>query len=432
MEKMQRNKGITLISLVVTIIILIILAGITINIILGKNGVIEKTKEAKIGTDIGREKEIIQLAVGDIATGNEGKLNFNKASLEKALKDNSNIENVKVEKDSGQSYKVTYLDSGRQYKVLSDGRVREKTEATSVYVTMDGDVAILSNNPINDTSTDIKENEYRKSWGSKVKIINQISPTYTGYWFCNATEIEGLENLDVSNVTNMEGMFSYCKLNNIDILDWDVSNVTDMHSMFEGSDLTAVDVSAWDVSNVTDMRYMFSSCFKLTTVGNLDNWNVSNVTNMYSMFLGCDFTTVGNLDNWNVSNVTDMTNLFYNCHKLTIVGKLDNWNVSNVTTMYGMFYECNKLTTVGNLDKWDVSKVTSLYKMFKYDKELVTIGDISNWNVSNVTDMTDMFGYCSSLKTVGNLNKWDVSKVQYMRDMFYQTTLSPVPSWYME
>ena len=130
MEKIQRNKGITLISLVVTIIILIILAGITINIILGKNGIIDKTQEAKIGTEIGREKEILQLAIGDIAAGNEGKLNFNKESLEKALKDNSGMDGITADKSSERLYIVTFPDSKRQYEVYADGTIADAAPKT--------------------------------------------------------------------------------------------------------------------------------------------------------------------------------------------------------------------------------------------------------------------------------------------------------------
>ena len=41
-EKFKNSKGITLVALVVTIIVLIILAGISINLVLGENGIITK------------------------------------------------------------------------------------------------------------------------------------------------------------------------------------------------------------------------------------------------------------------------------------------------------------------------------------------------------------------------------------------------------
>ena len=44
----KKQKGITLIALVVTIVILLILSGISLNIVLGNNGIITKAQEAKI------------------------------------------------------------------------------------------------------------------------------------------------------------------------------------------------------------------------------------------------------------------------------------------------------------------------------------------------------------------------------------------------
>ena len=47
MRDLKANKGITLIALVVTIIVLLILAAVTINLVLGQNGIIGKANEAK-------------------------------------------------------------------------------------------------------------------------------------------------------------------------------------------------------------------------------------------------------------------------------------------------------------------------------------------------------------------------------------------------
>ena len=44
---MRKNKGITLVALVVTIVVLLILAGVSINLVLGNNGIIAKAKDAE-------------------------------------------------------------------------------------------------------------------------------------------------------------------------------------------------------------------------------------------------------------------------------------------------------------------------------------------------------------------------------------------------
>ena len=58
---MKNNKGITLVALVVTIIVLIILAGISINLILGDNGIITIAKKAKENTELAKIQEETEL-----------------------------------------------------------------------------------------------------------------------------------------------------------------------------------------------------------------------------------------------------------------------------------------------------------------------------------------------------------------------------------
>ena len=58
---MKNNKGVTLVALVVTIIVLIILAGISINLVLGNNGIITIAKKTKENTELARVEEETQL-----------------------------------------------------------------------------------------------------------------------------------------------------------------------------------------------------------------------------------------------------------------------------------------------------------------------------------------------------------------------------------
>lgn len=62
------TKGITLIALVVTIIILIILAGVSINLLLGENGIVGKTIYAKQQYEMAQVKEKLDLAITEIQT----------------------------------------------------------------------------------------------------------------------------------------------------------------------------------------------------------------------------------------------------------------------------------------------------------------------------------------------------------------------------
>lgn len=92
----QKNTGITLIALVITIVVLLILAGVTITTLTGDNGIITKANEAKENTGIENAREKIALEVLDSYKEN-GEFNIDtlKENLENNLGiDTSNVNNT--------------------------------------------------------------------------------------------------------------------------------------------------------------------------------------------------------------------------------------------------------------------------------------------------------------------------------------------------
>ena len=75
MKKLKINKesGITLIALVVTIIVLLILAGISIQMLTGDNGILNRAEQAVEKHADANELEKIQIAVLSVQTQNERK-----------------------------------------------------------------------------------------------------------------------------------------------------------------------------------------------------------------------------------------------------------------------------------------------------------------------------------------------------------------------
>ncbi len=65
----KSEEGITLIALIITIVVLLILAGVSISLVVGENGVINKATSASEKTKVASEKEAIELAMSDIKTG---------------------------------------------------------------------------------------------------------------------------------------------------------------------------------------------------------------------------------------------------------------------------------------------------------------------------------------------------------------------------
>lgn len=69
---MKSNKGITLIALVVTIIVLLILAGVSIAMLTGNNGILTNAQKAKNDSAAGTLEEATKIAIGNIMTENLG------------------------------------------------------------------------------------------------------------------------------------------------------------------------------------------------------------------------------------------------------------------------------------------------------------------------------------------------------------------------
>ena len=168
--------------------------------------------------------------------------------------------------------------------------------------------------------------------------FKNYAPTSTASWFQNCLKlatIEGIENLNTENVTDMSSMFMWC------------------------SALTTLDLSNFNTSNVTNMNNMFSNC-NLTTL-DLSNFNTENVTNMSSMFSGCSALTTLDLSNFNTEKVTNMSFMFSYCYALTTLD-ISNFNTKKVTSMRAMFYYCNSLKTIYCDNTWTCGTSTEMFK----------------------------------------------------------------------
>ena len=109
-------------------------------------------------------------------------------------------------------------------------------------------------------------------------------PQSTKIWFLgfkNLEKIEGLTNLNTSEVTTMSGMFTDCqKLTSLDLSNFNTENVQNMMEMFSGCQkLTSLDLSNFKTENVQNMRRMFSDCQNLTSL-DLSNFKTENVQGM--------------------------------------------------------------------------------------------------------------------------------------------------------
>ena len=168
---------------------------------------------------------------------------------------------------------------------------------------------------------------------------------YKWFWYCtNLATIEGIENLNTENVTNMGVMFCGCqKLSSLDLTNFNTGNVTNMTGMFGYCNgLTSLDLTSFNTANVTDMGEMFVDCEGLTSL-DLTSFNTANVTNMGHMFWYCNGLTSLDLTSFNTANVTYMHFMFNNCSTLKTIYASDKFVTSKVQSGENMFSACRSL-----------------------------------------------------------------------------------------
>ena len=132
-ERVNGKNGITLIALVITIIVLLILAGVTIATLTGDNGILTKAQNAKEKNAQKTVEEQINLAV-QASRINEG-LVIDKDILEQELTNNG----IEITKSENDELPWTVKKDGYVYTISENGEVKEKE---GIAITT-GDIEIL-------------------------------------------------------------------------------------------------------------------------------------------------------------------------------------------------------------------------------------------------------------------------------------------------
>ena len=239
------------------------------------------------------------------------------------------------------------------------------TAATASWVRWDAPTGTLSfhrsgTKPVGDNIYELQYGN-RQDWNDHAAEIKKVvfkagfrdeTHTTCSKWFSgctNLTSIEGIENLNTSNVKNMSEMFGQC------------------------SNLETLDLSHFNTENVGNMSNMFNGCTKLHDL-NISSFNTENVTNMYGMFYGCSSLETLDLSHFNTRYVRKdgMNYMFNGCSSLSSL------DVSNFTTdknsmkLDGLFKGCSSLQTL----------------------------DLSSFSTGGASSVTDMFDGCSALRTI--------------------------------
>ena len=296
-----------------------------------------------------------------------------------------------------------------------DNSKPESTDTQKVY-----DVPLNSSQPgwITNHASAIEKVVFDESFAA-------ARPTICYQWFfgCSAlTDIQGIKNLNTSEVYDMRSMFVSC------------------------SSLTTLDLSGFDTQKVNYMDYMFSECGNLVTIYVSDNFSTAKVSQSTSMFYNC-YSIIGAIKY--DSNKTDATYANYTDGYFTKEGTVahpkDSYVIytdadKTLTFKYGEIPSSEDGVYVYDVPKYSsspewisnhassITKVvfdasfadarpTTCYSWFFDCSTLTEIQGIQYLNTSKVNDMTFMFVNCSSLTKL-DLSGFDTQSVSSMADMF--------------
>ena len=297
----SKQNGITLIALVVTIVVLLILAGVSLNAIFSENGIINRAKDAQNKMDQATQNDMTGLNELD--------------KLISSLTDKTTEEAVP---------KIAMFDTGKKvrdkmYNLMPEGTI-SKVSNYSCNVSID---AIEKYNGVPDLT--------KLTEANIVSLGESSFPIYMWAEKSGKTEIR--------NPVGMKGLTAEG--------DNDSSKKVETGKIYWWSESDSVYLNP-------DSSQMFAGIPYLTNIDGLKDMKTDYVVNMSNMFysVGTQLSNIDALSGWNTSKVENMSGMFYRwslANSLSNVNALLNWDTSKVKDMSSMFAGNNELTDIEGL-----------------------------------------------------------------------------------
>lgn len=279
---MRKNKGITLIALVVTIIVLLILAGISISAVIGDNGVVAKAKISKEKSIIGEEKEIIHLSSEAVLIEQLGEYPLNVDLMRdevKKLDENTLVylENEKIV--------IKFTDTNHIYEIDGNGNIDVKEEIVVDGVARIGTIGYPT---LQDAINAVPEDNTE----TMVYLLKSVNEDVTV--IANKNVILDLQDFTVNN-SNAE---TFNVLGKISIIN---GNITSAGEQAEKATINVAENANVILQNVNVTRGATTEWETISLYGNLEV-NSSYIKNANSNII-CSYTSSTNI---NINGETEL------------------------------------------------------------------------------------------------------------------------------
>lgn len=350
-----KEKGITLIALVITIVVLLILAGISLNLVLGENGIVTKAKDAREQTIIGHEKEQINLAYSACKTRENFDDLVTASELETEMKKSN--ENVSVAAD-GDNLVITFEETKHQYNIGQDGKFKENTNQNIDWSTLEPGLYKTGTSEMIKSWQELIDDGDITVDGTKLNEIKTIFSYDQDVTMPLAGDL--IISNDMTEIGSLTGGKAACYVGKSGItgvyVPSSVKKLTSSSQYGYGGFFAMFDMKKIVIEEGLEEigDYSFASCYNLievelpdsvTTVGDCAFAWSSDIVNVKipdNVILGNGCFTNTRLTQipQNITSIGD--SMFYNCEELKVV------NIPNGITSIGAraFSGCNNITNI--------------------------------------------------------------------------------------
>jgi internalin A len=348
----MKTSGITLIALVITIIVMLILAGVSLNAMIGNNGVITQAQTAKMAQAVAKLNEYMQ-----------------SYAFDKRVEDKT----YDIEK--------LYVSSGWLERKI------EVDEEGNAYYTY-----IINKSKINDEDL-LAQIDSGTGDPYSLKDVYGINPDFSVWYRDKSGNLINSEVQVVAIDDNTEVHFSNPALSSaianavgVDVADTKIGqlkNVTTLKLNYDGNDS--------DIKNLDDLYYLPNLKYLYIYNLNLDNIEgLKYASNLY--YLESRYNTIANFDGLQyLSNLKQLQ--FYGTTNISTI------NDNNISEMF------SKISSLQNITKLTINSMSDLSEMEKLNTGLQNLSSksniaylylYSNSNLSGDLNLTDM----NNLKTI--------------------------------
>ena len=206
----MKNRGVTLIALAVTTIVLLIISGVAISYLTGNTGLVNRANSSKEIAGVTEEKEVLSTSVA-AAVGKSSKSKVEEVYLKRYFNQNigEEVKDYTLTKSNDGLYHVKFVKSGREYVILDDGTVKSNDEFEKEDYARLIPSAIKSLEKGERQEIRLSTNKTsRVSWSTTDETIVRIETTSEN----KVINVLGLKNGKTTVIAKVDGLEAKCEI----------------------------------------------------------------------------------------------------------------------------------------------------------------------------------------------------------------------------